>query len=113
MYLFELGRERDWLAPDRAGARTPFVKHLLMIWEPRNSIIDARVPQDPALSVVDEVTVSGKADGSSDVDSGCPMRFVGAGAVAAIDYVETVYSRLGLRVGRGGNSSARRGYCQR
>src|SRR5580658_2792809 len=72
VYLFELGRERYWFAPDRASAGTPFVKHLLMIWQLRNSIIDARVPQDPTLGVVDEVTVSGKADGSSDVNSWCP-----------------------------------------
>jgi hypothetical protein len=63
VYLFELSRERDWFAPDRASAGPPFVKHLFMIWQLRYSIINARVPQEPPLSVVDEVAVSGKADG--------------------------------------------------
>ena len=27
VYLFELRRERDWFAPDRAGAGSPFMKH--------------------------------------------------------------------------------------
>ena len=62
MYLFELSRERDWFAPDRAGAGTPLMKYLFMIRHFRNSIIDARVPQDPALSVMDKVAVAGKAD---------------------------------------------------
>jgi hypothetical protein len=39
------------------------MKHLFVIRQLRNSIIDARVPQEPPLRVVDEVAVSGKADG--------------------------------------------------
>jgi len=75
----------------------------------RHSVIDARVPQNPTLGVVDEVAAAGKADGLPDIDSRCPTRFVGATAVTAVDHIEAVYSGLDLRVGGGGNSHDRDG----
>lgn len=113
MFLFELSRERYWFAPDRASARPPFVKHLFTIGQLCSSIINARVPQEPRLDVVDEVAVAGKVDGGSDVGSWCPTRFVGATAVAAVDHLEAVYSGLDLRIGGGGNSHASDGGRQR
>src|ERR1700678_418649 len=83
------------------------MKHLLVIRQLRYGIINAGVPQNPPLAVVDEVAVSGKADGRSDIDSRCPTRFVGATAIAAVDHIETVYSGLDLRIGGGGNSHTR------
>ena len=57
--------------------------------------------------MVDEVAVSGKADGRSNIGSRCPTRFVGPTAVTAVDHIEAVYSWLDLRIGRGGNSQER------
>jgi hypothetical protein len=67
-------------------------------------MIDARVPQNPPLGVMDEVAAAGKAEGDSDVGSWCPPRFVGATAVAAVDYIEAVHPGLDWRIGAGGNS---------
>ena len=67
VYLFELRRDCDRFAPDRAGAWSPFMKHLLVIRQLRYSVINAGVPQKPSLAVVDEVAVPGKADGDSDI----------------------------------------------
>jgi len=52
MYLFELGRQRYWFAPDRASARPPLVQHELMIRQLCYSIINTRIPQEPPLGVV-------------------------------------------------------------
>src|SRR5271166_4773733 len=109
VYLFELSRERYWFAPDRTGAGPPFMKHPIMIREFRYGVVNARVPQEPPLGVMDHVAVAGKVDRGPDVDSWCPTRFVRATAVAAVNHVESVYSGIG----RGGNSHARRGGHQR
>ena len=113
MYLFELSRERCRFAPDWPAARTPLVKHFFMIRQFRHSIIDARVPQEPPLGVVDEIAVPGKPYGDSDVRSRCPTRLVGATAVAAVDHIESVDSAFDFRIGRGRNSHARDAGCQR
>src|SRR5271169_4347611 len=84
-----------------------------MVGQLCHSIVNARVPQEPPLDVVDEIAVTGKVDGGSDVGSWCPTRFVGATAVAAVDHVEAVYSGLDLRIGGGGNSHAWDGGRQR
>src|SRR5208283_5305764 len=89
------------------------MKHLFVIRQLRHSIIDARVPQNPTLGVVDKVAVAGKADGRPDVDSRCPTRFVRATAVTAVDHIEAVYPGPDLRVGDGGNSHAGGGGRQR
>ena len=89
------------------------MKHLFVIRQLRHSIVDASVPQNPTLGVVDKVAVARKADGRPDVDSRCPTRFVGPTAVTAVDHIEAVYSGLNLRVGSGGNSHARDGDRQR
>jgi hypothetical protein len=112
VYFFELSRERDWFAPDRAGARPPFVIHQFVIRQLRHSIINARVPQEPPLGVMDEIAVARKVDGFPDVGSGCPTRFVGATTVATVNHIEAVYSGLDWRIGGGGNAHARDGNCQ-
>src|SRR5580692_2703290 len=113
MYCFKLSRKRYRFAPDWPSARTPLVKHLFMIRQFRHGIIDARVPQEPPLSVVDKIAVPGKANGHPDVCSRCPMRLVGATAVAAVDHVEAIDSGFHLWIGRARNSHARNGGCQR
>jgi len=113
VYLFKLSRERDWFSPDRAGARPPLMKHPLRDRLLRHVIIDARVPQNPTLGVVDKVAVAGKGDERSDIDTRCPTRFVGPTAVTAVDHIEAVHSGLDLRLGRGGNSHTRDGGRQR
>lgn len=65
------------------------------------------------MGVVDEVAVPGKSDRFPDVGSGCPTRFVGSTAVAAVNHIEAVDSRLDLRIGGGGNTYTRDGNCQR
>jgi transcriptional regulator with GAF, ATPase, and Fis domain len=79
----------------------------------RQVALSLRSPQEPPLGVADEVAVAGKVDGDPDVGPWCPTRFVGATAVAAVDHIEAVYSRLDLRIGGGGNSHARDGGRQR
>jgi hypothetical protein len=80
MYLFELGRERYWLAPNRASARTPFVQNEFMVRQFCYRIIDTRVPQEPSPGMVNQIAVAGEADRSSDVGSRRPTRFVWSAA---------------------------------
>ena len=94
-----------WLIVNVGGGAGPsFVKHPLMIGQLCDCIINAHVPQEPPLGVVDEVAVAGKVDRRSDVGSWCPTRFVGATAAAAVNHIEAVYSGLNFRIGGGGNS---------
>jgi hypothetical protein len=82
------------------------MQYQFMIRQFRYGIIYTRIPQKPTLRVVDEVAVSGKADGNADVGAWRPPGFVGTTAVAAIDHIKPVDSRFLLRIGRSRNSRA-------
>jgi hypothetical protein len=84
-----------------------------MVRELCYSIINARIPQEPPLAVVDEVAVARKADRDSNVGPWCPTRFVGAVAVTAVNHVETIYPGLDFRTGAAEASHARDGGPQR
>src|ERR1700734_1710401 len=113
MYLCELGCQRYWLAPDRTCAGSPLMQHQFMVWQFCYSIINAGVPQEPPLGVVNQVAVPGKTDGDSDIDSWRPTRFVRTTTIAAVDHIEAVYTGFDLWVGHGGNSNRKNSGCQR
>jgi hypothetical protein len=69
-----------------------------MIRQFRHSVIDARVPQEPPLGVVDEVAVAGKPNGHVPTLTPVSNAIRRATAVAAVDHIEAVYSGLDLRV---------------
>src|SRR5438270_12714824 len=89
MYLFELSRERYRFAPDWPSTWTPLVKHYFMFRQFRYGVIDARVPKEPPLGVVDEVAVTRETYGHADVVARRPARFVSRTAVAAVNHIET------------------------
>ena len=56
-------------------------------------ILKTRVPEDPALRVVDQVAIVRQLDRHPDVDAGRPARLVGGRNMAAVEDVELVDAR--------------------